>query len=501
MLVKTLLYQFIQKTLVLHCDSTKIRLQLKKNSINYYSKDTIIRNLKYTDSINYNISVDSAGIYTAVVTLDYDNWIPLENKNNNILNINIPVKNTTFIPLRPVRNSVINSDSVEFTALNPRLNPTYNNIKVLLQFDTTSKFNSPVNKNFFNNNISGVVTKFKTSIPSPVNNRIYFWRTNCIVNNDSSGWSEVQTFIYNNSVSSVKDNSKNENRADKFEVGNTADNISTGNISVLKNNPPQYSQADFSNTKFNSNGIALSDYPANLYVRSLGSNAEEASYFSVGNKNIYIDGGLNNGLNILKVKKVDGTIIERKNLKISAGTSSNDSLVTFLNTFDSTHYLMLLNAAYFPGGYLNASSKAKLRQFGSIYCDSIGLISYFHTWSLIGYLGANQSQVSEMFDPCCRPIPNCFSCDGHWQESISSKDVTLLKTSGTVSNIVGPAQSWTDFSWTQTLYPGSTIKFDVYGIDANNQQTLLFSDLQSNAFNDLSSINAYQYPKLNLIAK
>ncbi|MEZ4691495.1 MAG: hypothetical protein R3A12_15610 [Ignavibacteria bacterium] len=102
---------------------------------------------------------------------------------------------------------------------------------------------------------------------------------------------------------------------------------------------------------------------------------------------------------------------------MNTGTS-NDSLVNFLNTFDSTQYLMLLNAAYVPGGvYLSTAAKTKLRQFRKYIIDSIGLISYFHTWSLIGYLGATGGQVSEMFDPCCRPAPNCVSCD-HWTESL-----------------------------------------------------------------------------------
>ncbi|MBK8553017.1 MAG: T9SS type A sorting domain-containing protein [Ignavibacteria bacterium] len=474
-----------------YCDSTKIRLQIKKNNQNYLSKDTVLKILKFADSVSFNFKLDSLGIYTASITLDYNNWIPLENKSNNVVNINIPVKNTAFVPLKPVSNSVISSDSVEFSALNPRVDYMTNNVKVIIQFDTTVLFNSPVNRTFVNNNISGVVTRFKTSVPLLTNNKLYFWRTNCILNNDSSGWSSVQNFIYNNTLSSSAESSKE----------NTEDKVSGESITILKNNQKQYSQSDYSGTYYKSNGAALSDYPATLYARSLGSNAEESSFFSVGNKNIYIDGGLNTGLNMLKVKKIDGTIVTLKNLKFTGGTQSSDSLVTFLNTFDTTHYLMLINSAYVPGaGQLSANAKTKLKQFGSIYCDSIGLLGYFHTWSLIGFVGANHSQVSEMFDPCCRPAPACNSCD-HWTESVSSMDVTFTRTSGTVSNIIGPAQSWTDFSWTQTLSPGSTIKFDVYGIDINNQQALLMTNLQSNNFSDLSSINAYQYPKLNLLAK
>jgi len=470
-----------------NCDSTKIRMQLKKDNQNYYFKDTVVRNFGLEKTVNFNLKLDSVGLYAATVTLDYDNWIPLENKSNNVLNINIPVKNTAFIPLRPVNNSVINSDSIEFSALNPRISTISNTIKVILQMDTSSVFNSPILKTFANSSTSGVTTKFKTSLPLLVNNKIYYWRTNCIINNDSSGWSGLQTFIYNNTIKSLSGNSKNEEQL-------------SSNITVIKNNPNQYSQSDYYNTAYKTNGIELTDYTANLFVRSLGSNAEESSYFSVGDKNIYIDGGLNAGINILKVKKVNGSILTFKNFKMNSGTS-NDSLVTFLNTFDSTQYMMLLNAAYVASAvYLNTASKNKLRQFGSIYCDSISLLSYFHTWSLIGYLGANSSQTSEMFDPCCRSSPNCTACD-HWTESVSNMQVSFKKTSGTVSSVVGPAQSWTDLSWTQTLSANSTVAFDVYGIDNNNQQILLLSNLQNPNSNDLSSINAYQYPKLNLVTK
>ena len=48
---------------------------------------------------------------------------------------------------------------------------------------------------------------------------------------------------------------------------------------------------------------------------------------------------------------------------------------------------------------------------------------------------------------------------------------------------------------------GNSIYFDVYGIDNLNNQTLLLSNVQSNTFTDLNAINAYQYPRLNFVAK
>lgn len=474
------------KNFGLFADSCKIRFELKKNNQNFITIDTIRRNFAHKDSLIFKFNIDTTGVYSITATLDAGNYYPNEIKSNNVLNISLPVKNNSFVALHPVDNSVVSGDSVEFVNLNPLVNSASNSVSIILQFDTTSTFGSAVNRTFMTKITGGVTTKIKTNIPNPVANKVYYWRTNTLINGDSAGWSGVKRFVY---VSMSKSSAENDK------------GTRTGkSVEILKVSSGQYSQTDYDNTIFSSNGIQLYNYPAELFIRSFGSNAEEASFFSVGNKNVYIDGGQNGGINILKVKKLTGAILMFKNLKMNAA-SYNDSLVNVLNTFDSTHYLMLLNASYVPGGItLNANAKNKLKQFGSVYCDSIGLLSYFHTWSLIGYLGANSSQTSEMFDPCCRPAPGCYSCN-HWTESISSKNVTFSKTSGTVSTIAGPAHSWESFSWTQTLTSNSFVKFDVYGIDKSNNQTLLLSDIQTSNFNDLSFVNAYQYPRLKFIAK
>ncbi len=473
------------KNFGLYADSCKIRFQLKKNNQNSSYHDTVYKAFRFLDSVKYQFRIDTVGIYTMKVTLDQDNWYPLEDKTNNTAVFNLPLNQNSFAPLSPVDNSVIFKDSVEFTAINPTINVAQNSIRVILQLDTSMLFNSPVVKTFTNNSIAGVDTKFKTNIPVLVNNILYYWRTSSIINNDTTGWSKIQRFVYNNGITKVN--------KDRY--------INSIIPAVLfKSNPNQYSEPDFNNTNFYSDGIKLSEYTSNLYVKSLGSNREEASYFSVGNRNIYIDAMLNTGLNMVKVRKLNGIILDFKNLFMNSAASS-DSLVGFLNTFDSTTYLMLLNAAYSSGGTtLTQNAKDKLRQFGSIYCDSIGLLGYFHTWSFIGYLGANHSQVSEMFDPCCRTTPGCTACD-HWTASISSMNVTFKRITGTVSNIIGPASSWGAFSWNQSTVPNGTMLFDVIGIDVLGHPTTLLTNVQTNNFTDISSINAFQYPKLNLLAK
>jgi len=473
----------------LHADSCKIRFQLKKNNLNYLIKDTSYRAFRYLDTVLYTFKIDTPGVYKMTVILDQNNRFPLEDESNNSISFNIPFNEYSYLPISPVNNSLIFNDTAEFSGLNPLLDYKQNNVKVILQLDTNTLFNSPVLQTFASSNLSGSDTKFRSSLPVLNNNTLYYWRTNSVINGDTTGWNRTRIFIYNNGLSTGEKTKE----SDRFAGANKI-------VNLLKNKSNQFSESDYYNTGYKDGGIKLNELSLNLFVRSLGSNNEEASYFSVGGRNIYIDGGANAGLNLLKVKKLSGSIIDFKNFRMASSTSS-DSLVTYLNTFDSTYYLMLLNAAYVPGGtYLTANAKNKLRQFGSVYCDSIGLIGYFHSWSFIGYLGANNNEVSEMFDPCCRTSPTCTACD-HWSQSISSRDVIFIKTSGTVSNITGPAKEWTEFFWGSNVPVNSSLVFDIIGIDMLGNQTLLRSDVQTNKFTELSTIDAVQYPLLNLLAK
>jgi hypothetical protein len=225
----------------------------------------------------------------------------------------------------------------------------------------------------------------------------------------------------------------------------------------------------------------------------LGSNAYEASYFRVNNSAIYIDqGGPLAGLSMWKVQKRTGRIEYFLNLKMNTPTSS-DSVLNFLNGFDTTSYLLGLNASYVPGGVgFNAATKTKMRAFGSIYSDSLNAFGWFDTWSFIGFLGATTGQVSEQY----RPL-NTYG----WVESISQMSPTFMAQSGSITQTFGPAQTWQNFYWQQDVFPNSSLYFDVYGIKRNNLDTLLMQNVSTNNNVDISSINAYQYPYLKLITR
>jgi hypothetical protein len=467
----------------LHADSCKIAFTLKAGSSTVTSMDTVIRSFKYSDSVRFTFRIDSIQNYSVQVELDKDNWVPLEDKTNNVLVIDMPLKNNSFVQLRPVDYEALSSDTVEFIGLNPL---TDGSVKVLLQVDTSQSFSSPLLITFANDQVTGLRTSFKTGIPLLDTNVVYFWRTNSIISGDTTGWTNARSFSYYPALNSDSKGSRS-----------SRENLNSGSPSALirKFRKTQFAAEELTNTTLSDTGIGLTKIPLNLYVRSMGSSGAEISVFYVNDKAINIDGGRSCGLNLAKVRKVDGKILAHNCYKLF-NTGSMDSVVNFLNTFDTTHYLLAFNASYVDYSLvqpLNENTKAKIRSFGSTKIDSMYKFGYFDTWSFIGYPGASQSNVSEQYFK--------YTSSAGWRESQSTINTTCLRTSGSISNLIGTAHSWQSFSWNQTLVPDCSIRFDVFGIDKSGARTQLMSDLTSNTFNDLSSVNAAQYPGIDLYAK
>lgn len=454
----------------LHADSCKIRYQLNKNNIAYKVRDTVVYNWGYIDTINYKFKIDSIGLYEMKILLDADNWHTQEMVSNNSITIPIDISNSTFIPLKPQSNQIIHNDSVNFIGINPNINLNFNSVKLLLEIDTSSSFNTNFKRSFFRNGFNGSTSNFHVPFNSD-SSIVYFWRMGAIINNDTSDWSSVNL----------------------LKINFSGINYSDSTIRINKDKNQQYSNSLF-NLSVNQGKVSISPFAGSLYVRSLGSNSYEASYFRVNNSAIYIDqGGALAGLSMWKVKRNTGIAEKFLNVRMNTASSS-DSVLSFLNTFDTTSYLLGLNASYVASGFgFNDLTKAKMRQFGSKYADSISVFGWFHTWSFIGYLGASQSQVSEQYFP--------FVSSLGWRQSISQMSPSFIFPSGTITQTFGPAQKWLNFNWEQEVYPNSSLYFDVYGINRNSQETLLISNVTTNNNVDLSGIDAYQYPNLKLITK
>lgn len=454
-------------------DSLTMRFNLKKDGVIIQSSDTLLRYFYNQDTADHYFTIDSIGNYDMTVVMDPNKVYSQKFTNNDSITFPLTLRNLSYVQIKPLNNGLLKGTNFKFTGLNPNVNLNNNNVKIILQVDTIKTFNSPVLQTFNNSTLSGVTTSFNVNIPVQQTNTLYYLRTNAIVNNDSSGWSETNTIIYNPDIS---DN----------------DNLPDSVYTVYTSRPVQYNESDLYNVSYSSNGFVLSKFTGNLVIRSYGSNGNEASFFSINNFNFYSDGGLNTGLNIAKVKKLTGKAQSIRNFRMNSPQSS-DSVLTFLNTFDTTDYIMSYNATYVPSAdSLRTNALAKLHQFGARFIDSINF-GGFDSWTFFGYLGADSTQTCENY--------HLYSAVTGWLPSNCQVTPTFQFTEGSVSQIFGPADKYKSFSWGQTLYPNSLIEFDVYGINKDNIPSLLYSDLTNNSLVNIDTVNSLTYPSVKLTAK
>ena len=477
---ENLVFKVFPKNYGVAADSCKIRMELLKNNSIYKAKDTVLYHYGFKDSVSFNFNLDSLGFYTMRTTMDPDTWYTKNSKIDDIQLVPINIRNVTFFPLKPVNNSIVFGDSVSFTGINPDNNPKKTNVQVVLQLDTNLNFTNPVT--FQNSSITGAVTSFRTAIPVLDTTKIYYWRTKSVLNGVNSEWSLVQKFTYRPlsvSLSASKD-SKSSNSADSI-------------VSVYTRTQSQYDNAVLFNVKYDSAGFNLANKDGYIKVFSLGNNGEETSYFIVNGTQINIGVRTNPGLNIVKVRKIDGKMIELKNFSM-AYASSSDSVINYLNTFDANSILLIGKAHYFPAGLaMSPTLISRLKSMGSIYADSVDVFNSFNTWAFI----VNGTAHSEAF----HLYPNYdLGCPNNWCGSTAEMHTNFKNISGNLNLLYGPSQKWSNFSWEQLTALGNSITFDVIGLKTNGSSDILYSGITSNQLVSLDTINALTYPNLNLKA-
>ena len=474
---ETVTWKIFPKNYGLFVPNCPVRFEILKNGQQFRFKDTNIVNFKIYDTLSYTFSIDTLGNYSLKATIDYGNVYPNEDPSNNVIVLPLPLRNISYTPLKPINNSVIAEDSVEFVGLNPQIDLRRNSVKVILQVDTSASFNTLL-LNYSNSSISGVANKVRYRIPLLDSNKVYYWRTNAIINGDSAGWSETNKFVYNPAI--VQTSSKSINN----------DSIVTLYPRLLG----QFPANSYSGLYYTGSGFKLNSSSGNIQVKSHGNNGYQASYFRFPGYQFTIDGGSYPGLNIVKARKVTGKYVEFRNFLMNSASSS-DSVLNFLNTFDTTHFLLVaISSAVSNSDSLHPDCELKFRQFGSTMVDSVSNFGGFLTWAFIGVLNSPPIAGAEEFH---RPDP---SCQDTYCPSFATVNSTFLNTLGTIDFPIGPAHRWKYFSWNRTLPGGSSVNFDVTGIDIFGNSVPLYTNLSSNVFLNLDTVNSFVYPDLRLKA-
>jgi len=457
-------------------DSVKFRFQFFRNGIAQGIKDTVVKNFgRLSDTLGYRFVITSGGNYSLKFTIDPDNWFPLDRKTNNSINVNIPIRNISYVPLKPVDNSFITTDSIEFSGLNPNIDAIKNSVKILLQIDTVSSFSNP--RTFFKTVTGGISSSFRTTLPVADTNLVYYWRMNSIINNDSSGWSTVQRLIYNPSGT--------------LDASNAVDSV----VKISKKRLGQFDAGTYQNLEFGANGFTLPFINGTLRVKSHGREGGNASEFVFNGGLIRIDNFANSGICIMVVNKLTGRFLSFKNFPINNAASS-DSIVNYLNTIDSNKYVLIGKVDQFNGDTLRTNAKNKIKEFGARMVDSVrGRGQYaFETWAFIGSKGASPENTSEQYFP--NNVDN--GCPNNWCPSNAELTRNFQASNGTLTQTFGPARSWKSFTSFATIPSFSSIKYNVFGKNTQDQTVLLYSNVNSSFTFD--TLNALTYPYVTIVS-
>ncbi len=472
------LFKVFPKNLGTYADSNKIRFLILRNGVQIFLKDTIIRNVGFVDTVTYSVRLDSAGSYLFKIILDPDNWYPEDSKTNNTAVFPVILRNIAFVPLKPVDNIEVQTDSVEFTGLNPIVDYHQNSVRVILQVDTAKNFSSPASRTFFKDITGGVYTKFKVgnfiSFFSKENYKtnsfiLYFWRMNSIINNnDSSGWSETRNIILNNT---------------KQNFYSLQDSL----IKVTKEKLGQFSMTELDNIDYSENSFELKKFTGNLFAQSWGGNFYDATYFTINESQIFfIDTAQWGGIHIAKVRKLDGKLSELRHFAYST-SQTNDSLFNYLEAFDTNYVLMVVKSI--PTSQtqsFNTAVRNKFKQFGSTYIDSVNLQST-SKWSFISYSGLPQPIVSEAFERV------------NYIPVIASMNPEFKYSQGNLTSVFGPSNYWDELRFSFQIFQNSGIKYNIYGINNSGQQVPLALDKNISEIVSIDTINSLLYPSVKII--
>jgi hypothetical protein len=461
------------RNLGLFSDSMKTRFILYKNNIVYKTQDIITRSFGFLDTLNINYKLDSIGIYKVRVQLDPDNWNTKENKNNNIIEFPINFSNTMFYPISPMNHQKIITDTVIFSGINPTLLNNHST-QVILQIDTNIYFNSPLLQTHFKNNPTGVKSEFKIKLSPNNSESVYFWRTRTIINQDTSVWSQLRTFRLEN----PKYQSKHENYFDSL-------------VTIFKYNKDQFQNDEKSFINTENFNLKIGYTKGYLYSRSQTIFTWSPSMVTIGNNNFQL---LNAGLYLYKISRTNGFIRDSKYFPMN-NVSYNDSVINYINTFDTTSFLLACKAFAISGGItMSNDAKNMFRMFGSTYVDSVGSFGWYSTWSFLGKLNYTPQTVKEKYIY----YPGGGS-DANPSIILSEPD--FLSNFGVLKIKNDVSQYYKSFQWEQQLFPQTSIKFDVIGVKRDNTEQVLYQNLTNNNLVNLDTINAYTYPNLKLVAK
>jgi Peptidase family C25/CARDB len=460
---------------------------------------------KFKDTISFTIPVDQQrgpGLNKIRVTIDFFGEIAEMREDNNITNpdIDLLIYGSSIVPVYPYEFAVVPADTITLRA--STVNPLEPIKQYRFQIDTTDTYDSPFLQSFVILSPGGVVN-WKPNLLG-IDSMVYFWR----VSPDSLTANDV--FIW---------------RESSFQSIANQTGWGQDHIYQFKNDGYQFAKLqrpsrDFAFVNDIKSLIVTTGHYEAWWLGDTAGIPWNESLYKINGATQHIFTCNPNGISIVVIDPVTG--IPWSYTSLTGGQQAGGYINCVpgqpLNAFDfpdhdsvSCNYIRdFINAV--PNGYrvlvysqyyntyhhypYNASVLAAFGNIGSSVVGS-GIVPDSATYIVFGTKGAAAGTATEVFSPLATsPIQITDTITTNWTDGFIS------------SPIIGPAVSWNSFHWKQHEYEQpdyDSVYVDVYGIDANGQQTgspiASFNESTTDVVNFSNYVNAIQYPYIRLFLR
>ncbi len=445
------------------------------------------KTLKVEDSIEVKVPIvgnsDIGGI-TLVANINDNSAVNETTYANNTAQVLVPVSAAEIRPIFPFNYAVVPTDVVTLSAATA--NPLDTAKHYVMEFDTTALFNSGA-KQSFTRTSSGGLLEFK-NIALPLNNTVYYWR---IAIADTNQHWNMFSFIHRSGANAG------------FQQSHYFQHLGSSLNGIAITPTRQFAFGTSASNLFVKQGI----YPFSGKEDNDFSIAINGTFVSesacVGNSVIFTvfnpvslapkpnPGSLYGSGASCKVGETEN------NFEFSiTSPASRDNARQFLDNFvKDGDYVVARSTDYGTYAPEWATDSTIYGAGNTLYsrfkAQGIQIDSFAYGRSYIFMFKKNESAN---FSPV-----SVFS-QGYYDAISLSENLPVTDTLGYVTSPkFGPAKQWNNVSWQGAdVNANNVTSLNIYGIDKNNNRSLLYTIGKSQAQQDISAISASDYPYIQL---
>ncbi|MES1221062.1 MAG: C25 family cysteine peptidase, partial [Bacteroidota bacterium] len=462
-------------------------------------RDTI-PGIRYADSISIDLPIVATrdrGTNEITVTIDADNNVDELFENNNSITKEITIYDDDASPIYPYNYAIINKQNITFAASTADPFAALEQYKI--EIDTTDLFNS---SSKISQTISskGGLLEFKPAI-SFTDSTVYYWRVSPVVSSGEPKWSE-SSFIY------LQNSDLGFNQSHYFQqLNSTTSRMRIDSATRSWKFNPASTQLAAGNTVYPTGGTAELDFSVltnETFEVSGGGCSYDEVIINVLNPDTFKpwandysgSTGLYNSL-----KSTCGGHRGNNFEYVVNNSTGRKNAMDFLDLIPDGYYVVIKSnsSPTDPGNTYPPVWKADESLFGvgntlyhRLYNQGFADIDSFNrprAWAF----------VYKKNDATTFPAKSGFTNGIYDKMNL----VTYCPTPDTLGYITspafGPAKAWKQLKWRGTSVPDATpgdrAAIDLIGVDASNNETVLFSNIDfSQQDYDISTIDPKQYP-------